>query len=97
MFGLGRGSLDPSYVDIDFAMYMETGTLCIYERGTPRGCFDSYAPGDWLTIAVQNGHVVYMKNSVVIYTSSLVPNYPLFLDACIYSPGGTINSAVIAY
>jgi hypothetical protein len=76
---------------------MGAGSLCVYERTIRRGCFGSYQPGDWLTIAIQNRRVVYMKNDTVFYTSTVVPSYPLFMDSSLYSPGATVNNAVIAY
>ena len=97
VFGMGWGSPNPYYGFIDYTLSMEAGTLCIYEWGTPRGCFGSYQPGDWLTIAVQNGQVVYMQNNTIIYRSSVAPHYPLYADTSLYTPGGTINNAVIAY
>jgi pectate lyase-like protein len=99
MFGIDNtgGNSTQYYGEIDFAMYMQAGgSLCVYERAVARGCFGSYATGDWLTVAVQNGRVVYMKNDTVIYTSAGVPQYPLVVDTSLYSPGATINSVVLA-
>ena len=44
-------------------------------------------PADLLEVRVVGTVVTYLKNSVLFYTSLRTPNFPLSVDAVIYSPG----------
>ena len=63
----------------------------VYESGTLRGTFGTYASGDRFRVEVQYGQVVYRKNGVVFYTSTLAPLYPLSVEATLDTPGGTLR------
>jgi Bacterial TSP3 repeat len=97
MAGLSNGDTNTSYEDIDFGMYpCADGTLRVYEGGTARGTFGTYAANDVLRVAVTGGVVTYSRNGVVFYTSTQTPMYPLLMDAALYSSGATIKDAVIS-
>ncbi|HEY5839427.1 MAG TPA: MBG domain-containing protein [Pyrinomonadaceae bacterium] len=97
MIGLSNGDSHQNYNDIDFAFYPAIGaTLYIYEGGTSRGTFGTYASGDVLRIAVEGGVVKYRKNGVLLHTSAVAPSYPLLVDTAFYSPNSTINNVIIS-
>jgi len=97
MFGLSNGSSDHTLTDIDFGIYQySTANLQVWEKGVFRGGFGSYAPGDRLRVAVENGVVKYRKNGALLYTSLVAPTYPLLVDTSLYTQGATIASAVIS-
>ena len=69
MFGLANGDTDQGWADIDFALYTYAGNgkLQIYEKGTYRGSFEAYAPGDKLKVAVgvRRGQVLPQRHSAL--------------------------------
>ena len=95
MAGLGNGDTSQSYVDIEYAIYASYGTLRVYESGTSRGSFGTYAAGDRLRVGVENGEVKYRKNDVVFYQSLTAPTYPLLVDTSLGSTGATVINALL--
>lgn len=96
MLGLSKGDSDQNYPDIDFGLGLGADVLVhVWEQGTPRGIFGSYATGDRFRIEVGVGLVRYRKNGVVFYTSQLAPRFPLLVDAALYSYGATLSTVEI--
>ena len=96
MVGLSNGDSGQNYTDIDFAVYESLGgVLQVFEKGTGRGNFGTYAAGDKLQVAVESGVVKYKKNGVTFYTSTQAPTYPLLVDSALYTMGATLNSATL--
>jgi hypothetical protein len=93
MVGLSNGDTDQDYPDIDHAFYTypPTGQLMVFENGTFRGQFGAYAPGDGLRIAVEGGVVKYYWNSLIVYTSTAAPTFPLRIDTALYSTGAKVE------
>jgi hypothetical protein len=96
MLGLSKGNSSASYNDLDFGLYETNGQIQVYEIGSLKGTFGTYAPGDKLRVAVVGGVVKYSKNGVAFYTSTKTPTYPLLVDTALYTQGATLNSVVIA-
>lgn len=96
MVGLGVGNASASYTDIDFALYLDNGTLSVYENGASRGGFGAISNGMVLRVAVEGGIVVYRKAGLVVYTSLVAPTYPLNCDAAGNTIGSTIAGATIS-
>ncbi|HET7290920.1 MAG TPA: Calx-beta domain-containing protein, partial [Vicinamibacteria bacterium] len=97
-WGLGNGDSNQSYTDIEFGIVLsDTGVVKVFEGGTHRGDFGSYASGNRLRVAVEGGVVKYSRNGTVFYTSGLVPSYPLRLDTSLFTTGSMINDCVVAY
>ena len=96
MLGLSNGNSNASYEDIDFGLYETHGQIQVYESGTLKGTFGTYAAGDKLRVAVVGGVVKYSKNGTVFYTSTKTPTYPLLVDAALYTQGATLSNAVIS-
>ena len=90
----GLADQDASYdpAEIDFAIQLQDNAdVLVYESGTLRGTFGTYTPGDRFRVEVQIGQVVYRKNGVVFYSSSVTPAYPLRVDAALDTPGATLG------
>ena len=96
MAGLGNGDTSQSYVDIEYAIYARYGEIQVFEAGTSRGAFGTYAPGDRLRVGVESGVVKYRKNDVVFYQSPTAPTYPLLVDTSLGSTGATVSNALVA-
>jgi YD repeat-containing protein len=97
MVGLGTGDSSQNYADITYAFYMyNTGVLHIYENGTDRGLFGTYTTGDRFRILVQDG-VTYWKNGALLYTSTVMPTYPLLVDTALYNTGATITDVTLSW
>jgi len=96
MFGLSNGNPGESYTEIDYALQLaSTGTLYVYENGTLQANLGSYATGDALRVEVEAGLVKYKRNGTVLYTSSVLPTYPLIVDTAFNQAGGTLTDAVV--
>jgi hypothetical protein len=97
VIGLSSTDVNTSETGIQFAFNLQsTGGLTILESGLNRGSFGSYASGDVLRIAVENNVVKYYRNGTVLYTSTVAPVLPLFVDVCTNTIGATVNDVKIA-
>jgi hypothetical protein len=95
ILGLGKGDTNRKSADVDFGFYLNLdGRVYIYEKGTSRGSFGAYAPGDVFRVCVEGGLVRYRRNGVLLFTSK-APAYPLLVDSALYSVGATLSEVVI--
>ncbi len=93
--GLSQGNTDDNLTDIDFAIGLaEDATVRVYESGTQRGTFGSYAAGDRFRVEAEPGVVRYLRNGSVFYTSAVVPRFPLLVDTALDAAGATIQDVV---
>ncbi len=96
MAGLSASYGGSSYTTIQYAIYLQSnGAVGIYETGTNRGNFGTYISGDVFRVAVESGIVKYYKNGVVIYTSTVTPSLPLYVNAALSDVGATISNAMV--
>src|SRR5215470_15513225 len=71
IIGLSYGDSTQDWPDIDFGIHPQAGgALFVYEAGSGRGSFGSYAGGDRLRVEVYHGVVRYLRNGAVFYTST---------------------------
>ncbi|HKQ52746.1 MAG TPA: S8 family peptidase, partial [Pyrinomonadaceae bacterium] len=95
--GLGTGDTGQMPGDITYAIQMYSGgALHIIENGVSLGTFGTYATGDKLRIAIENGQVNYYLNGTLLYTSLIAPVYPLLVDTSLYTAAATITDVVIS-
>jgi len=93
MIGLSATDVNSSFN----AFFLQNGGgLRIYESGTDRGAFGTYASGNVLKIAVENNVVKYYRNGTVLFSSSVAPTLPLFVDVSNISIGATANNVKIS-
>ena len=98
MVGLGQTESNASYTDIDYAVYLNAGTLQVYENGTSRGTFGSYTATDVMTLVAANGMVSYAKNGTVFYASTVpytVSTANLYVDSAFYSGAMQIQNIAV--
>jgi hypothetical protein len=97
MAGLSNTYTSSSYTTIQYAFYLVAGgSLQIYESGSSKGAFGTYATGDVLKISVENNVVKYYKNGTLLRTSAAVPTLPMLVDVSINSLNGTIGGAYVS-
>lgn len=97
MIGLSATDVNSNYTSIQYAFYLlNGGALRIYESGTLRGTFGTYAAADVLKIAVENSVIKYYKNGVLLYTSGVTPTLPLYVDVSTNSTGATVSNVKIS-
>jgi len=97
MCGLGKGDTGAYFDDIEYAFFMDGGAnLAVYESGTYRGNFGPYAASDRLRVAVEGGIVKYYRNGVLLYTSTVAPQYPLLVDTSLNTVWSYISNVVIS-
>ena len=94
VFGLSDTNIGVFNVRYGFLL-RSNGSLRVYESGTNRGDFGTYALSDVLRIAVENGQVRYYRNSTLLYTSSVAPTLPLFVDIAIEDQSGRLLDVAV--
>ena len=96
MIGLNSVNSNTSYTDLEYAFHLISGgELRIYENGSNMGSWGYYSAGDTLRIAVMNNVVFYLLNSNIIYTSTVTPTLPMFVDMSINTVNGTLQDVVV--
>jgi hypothetical protein len=96
MAGLSTTYGGSNYTTIQYAFYLTSGgSLQIYESGSGRGSYGTYATGDVLKIAVEAGTVKYYKNGALLYISNITPTLPMLVNAAVYHTGATITNAQV--
>ncbi|HMH20966.1 MAG TPA: T9SS type A sorting domain-containing protein, partial [Puia sp.] len=96
MAGLSTSFTSSSFTTIQYAFYLNTGNLGIYESGVSRGGFGTYTATDVLKITVESNVVKYYKNGVLLRVSAIAPVLPLLVDVSIQNTGGTITNALVS-
>ncbi len=95
--GLSHTNPDNNFNTISYAFFFETGgSLRIYENGTNRGVFGSYAINDVFRIFADQGVVKYYRNGTLLRISTVAPTLPLFADVSLRDVGATVTNAVIS-
>jgi chitinase len=92
LVGLARPHAGTSGDAIDFAFRLQAGRADVYESGAWKAD-NTVVAGDRLRIAVAGGIVTYSKNGNAVYTSALVPQYPLAAAASLVDAGAAIDGA----
>ncbi|MRI01456.1 hypothetical protein GH721_13010 [Kriegella sp. EG-1] len=100
MIGLSTSpQSNASYTTLDYAMYMVSNSnIQIRENGASQGYVSGYTAGDKLRINVDClGNVTYLKNDIVIFSSSKKANYPLYLDSSFHGVDGSVSNITMTY
>ena len=94
MLGLGQfGTGYFTYSNIRYAIYLAANVLYTSEYGSLTNV-GSYATGDKLRVAIENGAVKYYKNGTLLRTSAVAPTYPLYVNVALYQNGSTLTGAI---
>ncbi|MFZ0750267.1 MAG: hypothetical protein WAM70_12970, partial [Pyrinomonadaceae bacterium] len=97
MVALSHTDANQDYTSMQFALLPNSdGNLYVFESGVNRGVVSSYTTSDVFRVAIEGGVVKYRKNGTLVYTSAVVPTYPLLVDAGLYHNGGTQSNVVIS-
>jgi RHS repeat-associated protein len=90
MCGLGNGNSSAHHSDIEYAIFLDgTGSYAVFESGVQQGPSGSYTETDHFKVAVEGGVVKYYRNSTLIRTSSVTPQFPLLVDTSL----NTVNTS----
>lgn len=96
MVGLSAVDTDADYQTIDYAFYLDTGSvLRIFESGSAVPTMFSYATGDVLRIAVDDGGVKYLKNGVLLHVTVVTPTLPMYVDVSTRNAGATVANVKV--
>ncbi|MEX0273997.1 MAG: DUF6443 domain-containing protein [Flavobacteriaceae bacterium] len=93
MVGLSDTNPNAHYNTIDYALYCRTAAeIRIYENGTNKGSFGTYAVGDTFRVERNDSTVKYYHNGSLLYTSTVPSTSPLQADASFYYINGSIDN-----
>jgi hypothetical protein len=97
MLGLSATNPNASYTSIQFAFHFDKdGNVRVYESGSNRGLFGTYAIGDDFKITVTSaGLVKYYKGATLLYTSTVTATLPLYVDCSFEAYGALIENVVL--
>ena len=99
MFGLDASDPDYNYNSIDYAMYLNFGTSCIYENGGSPSCPGvAYTTSDVFRVYwnPSTNRIDYMKNGTTFYTSTVVPTSTVYVpDMSIYTVNGSMTNMAV--
>jgi hypothetical protein len=73
-FNAAGNNSTAGFGDIDYAIYIINNQVRVYENGTNRGTFGTYAAGDTLSVNKTGTTISYLKNGAVLYTSAVAAN-----------------------
>jgi hypothetical protein len=87
---------DDMFLSDEYALEMPFAINChdnlrISESNAQKGEFGSWTPNDVFKIQIVDTTVTYLKNDVVLYTSSETPTFPLYVDSLIYYEGAELS------
>jgi len=95
--GLSAAYTGVDYTNLQYGFYLNgSGALQIFESGSGRGTFGTYATGDILKISVENNVVKYYQNGNLLYVSNITPTLPLAVQASMYNTGSSISNALVS-
>ena len=97
MLGLSNVDTNQNWNTIPFAIHLNAdGRVQIYEMGALRGTAGTHVTGDVLRVAVEGGRVRYRRNGTLLFTSPVIPTYPLFVDTALFTMGATLTDVVVS-
>jgi PKD repeat protein len=95
MIGLSDSDVDAHFNTIDYCLYMNIGSLELYENGVQRGSFGPTAAGADLRITISRGDIIYSRDGVELRrVIGAVPleGFSFVADASINDAGATISN-----
>ncbi len=97
--GLSKTSPDAGRDSIEFGIYLLDGSrLWVMESGVTVYNSGTYTSNDVVRVEVAGTSVLYKKNGITLYTSSVIlseNNYPLLVDTSIHSDTGTLIDVMV--
>lgn len=97
MAGLSADDPDANFNTLDFAIHCrQDAKLEVYENGTSKygasGTGAAYTASDIISLELNpSNKIVYKKNGAILYTSTVTPSYPLWVDTSLKNSNATIN------
>jgi RHS repeat-associated protein len=88
--GLASSSPDANYTSINYSFDQYANNLYIFELGTQRASLGAYVPGERLRIQRTGSTITYLRNGVVVYTSTISSSTALMVDVSLYNQNATL-------
>lgn len=92
MIGFSDVNMDANYPSIDYALYLTSGNLHIYESGVSAGNKGPTVLGDVLRVERTGTTIKYYKNGSVVYTSMVPSTTDLIADVALNNNGSTLSN-----
>jgi hypothetical protein len=92
MIGLSDVNVDANYNSIDYALYIASGQFRIYEGGTLKLTLSGAATNQVLRIERIGDIIKYLRNGVIVYTSTIPSTTDLIVDCSLSDAGATLSN-----
>ena len=93
--GLNDSDNGAEYLEIDYAIYVANGVIRVFERGVEKAYLGTLGAFDSFKIRRRRGTVTYLKNDVVVYTSSTLSQGVMFMDTSLYTAGDYVDAPAV--
>ena len=90
--GLSASESGADWRDVEFGLRNDGGTLKVYESGTWRANVGALAIGDELAIAVEGTTLVYRRNGVGVYSTTIGVASDLYIDSSFKNGAAQLGS-----
>jgi hypothetical protein len=94
--GLFSKAGSTTYSTIDYAIYINTDDIRVYENSSRKGVFSNiFTNGATYKIQRTGSTITYLVNDVVFYTSSTATTVPLYMDTAFFNASCRFGEATM--
>ncbi len=97
MFGLSTWNTAPGYHSIDYAIYLSSGTILLFEKGVIKGIFGGYLSTDVFAVERIGSNINYIKNGTILLSRPVDPALELYVDVSLHSAGVSYNNITTTF
>ena len=93
--GLSTTDQDQNWTSIQFGFLFTNNQATVMESGTARTGAIPVTPGSSYAVQIDNGQIFYLVNGGVVYTSAIVPSFPLYPDIALFTQNVQITNIAV--
>lgn len=97
MLGLSNSNVNSHYNTINYAFYINSSSLVIYENGFNKQSLGACSTGESLRIRRSGTTIEYVRNGLVVYTSTVSSTSQLVVDVAFNSSGSRFEDVLISH
>jgi RHS repeat-associated protein len=96
MVGLSTTNINAHYNTIEFAIYLSSTKVQVYESGSLKKSYDNWEEGNIFRVERVGNNILYRHNGKLIYTSTKTDDGDLIGDISIYYNGAGIHEVYMS-